>query len=71
LSHAVAPDLVLLDVMLPDIDGFEVLGRMRQHPALKAVPVIMLTGKATREAVLKGCTAAPTATSPSRSTSTC
>ncbi len=48
------PDLVLLDVMLPDIDGFEVLGRMRSHPMLKSVPVIMLTAKATRESVLKG-----------------
>lgn len=48
------PDLVLLDVMLPDVDGFDVLLKMRQHPVLKAVPVIMLTAKATREAVLKG-----------------
>ena len=48
------PDLVLLDVMLPDADGFEVLARMRQHAALKTVPVIMLTAKATREAVLRG-----------------
>jgi two-component system OmpR family response regulator len=48
------PDLILLDVMLPDADGFDILQRVRQHPALKDVPVIMLTGKATREAVLKG-----------------
>lgn len=48
------PDLVLLDVMLPDVDGFEILQRMRQHAALKDVPVIMLTGVATREAVIKG-----------------
>lgn len=48
------PDLILLDVMLPDTDGFDILLRLRQHPALKDVPVIMLTGKATREAVIKG-----------------
>jgi len=49
-----APDLILLDVVLPDADGFDILLRLRQHPLLKDVPVIMLTGKATREAVLKG-----------------
>jgi two-component system OmpR family response regulator len=48
------PDLVLLDVMLPDVDGFEVLLKIRQHPGLQTVPVVMLTAKATREAVLKG-----------------
>ena len=48
------PDLILLDVVLPDADGFDILLRVRQHPVLCEVPVIMLTGKATREAVLKG-----------------
>ena len=48
------PDLILLDVMLPDADGFDILLRLRQHPALKNVPVIMLTGKTTRESVIKG-----------------
>jgi CheY-like chemotaxis protein len=48
------PDLILLDVMLPDVDGFDILLRLRQHPTLKNVPVIMLTGKTTREAVIKG-----------------
>jgi len=48
------PSIVLLDVMLPDVDGFDVLLTMRQHPALKSVPVIMVTMKSTREAVLKG-----------------
>lgn len=49
-----APDLVLLDVHLPDANGFDVLARMRMHPALKSIPVIMLTAEATREAVLTG-----------------
>jgi two-component system OmpR family response regulator len=48
------PDLVLLDVELPDANGFDVLAKMRQHPLLKTVPVIMLTGSATREAVIRG-----------------
>jgi two-component system OmpR family response regulator len=48
------PDLILLDVMLPDADGFDILSRVRQHPVLKDVPVVMLTGRATREAVIRG-----------------
>ena len=54
LRVAPKPDVVLLDVSLPDVDGFDVLSRIKQHPVLKSVPVIMMTGKATREAVLKG-----------------
>lgn len=48
------PDLVLLDVWLTDVNGFNILNKMRQHPVLKKMPVIMLTAEATREAVLKG-----------------
>ena len=48
------PDLVLLDVELPDANGFDILARMRQHAVLKAMPVIMITAEATREAVRKG-----------------
>jgi two-component system OmpR family response regulator len=48
------PNLVILDVSLPDANGFEVLQRLKLHPLLKAVPVIMLTAEATREAVMRG-----------------
>jgi CheY-like chemotaxis protein len=54
LRRAPLPDVVILDVHLPDADGFEILHRMREHPVLKGLPILMLTGEATREAVLKG-----------------
>jgi DNA-binding response OmpR family regulator len=43
-----AADLVLLDVMLPYLDGFELLARLRANPAWQQVPVIILTSR-TRE----------------------
>lgn len=39
------PDLIVLDAMMPRIDGFEVLLRLKQDPALAAIPVIMLTAR--------------------------
>jgi len=41
------PDLVLLDVMLPYVDGFEILGLIRAQSGWEAVPVLMLTAKST------------------------
>ena len=42
-------DLVLLDIMLPDIDGFEVCRQIRRDPRTAAVKIIMLTGKKNQE----------------------
>lgn len=42
-----APQLVLLDIMLPETDGLEILQEIRKHAALKNVPVMMLTAKGT------------------------
>ena len=49
-----APDLILMDVMMPDVDGFEVCRRMRTDPLLAEVPVIMLTGLDDRDSRLRG-----------------
>ena len=39
--EAAAPDIVVLDVMLPDVDGWELLTRLREHPATRSIPVIV------------------------------
>ena len=40
------PDLVLLDLMMPDMDGWEVYQQMKADPALRDIPVIVVTAKA-------------------------
>jgi len=48
------PDLILLDVMMPEMDGFEVCQRLRSDPVLEQVPVIMVTALDDRASRLRG-----------------
>jgi CheY-like chemotaxis protein len=48
------PDLVLLDVMMPDMDGYEVCRRIKQNPLTRKIPVIFLTAKSETEDIVRG-----------------
>ena len=48
------PDLVLLDIMLPDEDGLEIVAKLRRRPETKKLPVIMVTAKSTEIDKVKG-----------------
>ena len=54
LALQVLPDVILLDVMMPGMDGFEVCRRFRSDPLLAEVPIIMATALADRESRLDG-----------------
>ena len=54
LARETVPDLVILDVMLPDEDGYQILGRLRETAATRTVPVIMVTAKTSEIDVVKG-----------------
>ena len=50
----VNPDLILLDIMMPDLDGYEVLKRLKADPAHEDIPVIFLTALHNPEDIVKG-----------------
>lgn len=48
------PDLILLDIILPKMDGFEVLGNIKEDSSIKDIPVILLTNLSQKDEVKKG-----------------
>jgi signal transduction histidine kinase len=48
------PDLILLDVMMPGIDGFETCKRLKENPAISDIPVIFMTGNSDTDSKVKG-----------------
>jgi len=51
---SILPDLVILDVMMPVMTGFEVLEKMKNNETTRNIPVIILTSKSQEQDVLKG-----------------
>ncbi|MEM6676819.1 MAG: response regulator transcription factor [Pseudomonadota bacterium] len=54
LIERIEPDLVLLDAIMPGLDGFETCRRLKQHPAMQAIPVIFMTGLSDSAHVVRG-----------------
>ncbi|KJH73659.1 ATP-binding protein [Aliterella atlantica] len=48
------PDLVLTDVMMPEVDGFQLLNSLRADPVTKSIPIILLSARAGEEATIEG-----------------
>jgi DNA-binding response OmpR family regulator len=53
-AMARAPDLALLDVMMPKLDGYEVTARLRQEAATRHLPVILLTARVQESDIARG-----------------
>jgi len=54
ILERISPDLILLDVMLPDINGFEICRRLKESPVHRDIPVIFLTAKVDPQDLIQG-----------------
>ncbi|EUC68221.1 LuxR family transcriptional regulator [Alcanivorax sp. 97CO-5] len=54
IAEKMTPDLILMDAVMPNLDGFETCRRLKQHPNLACVPVIFMTGLTESEDVVRG-----------------
>ena len=65
------PDLVVLDLMLPGMDGLTVCRRLKKDPKTASIPIVMLTAKGEESDIVRGLNWVPTTTSPSPSARGC
>ena len=54
LAHAHVPDLAVLDVMMPGLDGYSVTSELRGSEATRSMPIVLLTARAQAEDVARG-----------------
>lgn len=56
VAQAICPDLVVMDVNMPGMDGFQVLQALKNDPATSEIPIVMLTSSSAPEAAMTGLT---------------
>ena len=54
MAHSESPNLIILDIMMPEMDGYQVMKNIRQDPAISNIPVLMFTAKAGIEDKITG-----------------
>ncbi len=54
MAQTASPDLIILDVMMPDVDGYQVTRQLRQDAATAEIPILMFTAKSQLEDKLEG-----------------
>ncbi|MEJ5351627.1 MAG: SpoIIE family protein phosphatase [Melioribacteraceae bacterium] len=54
LAHEIKPDLIISDIMMPEMDGFQFRQELLKDPELKSIPFVFLTAKGSEEDILKG-----------------
>jgi len=54
MARTIAPDLIILDVMMPKRDGFDVLTSLKANPSTREIPVVMLSARSNDEDVWNG-----------------
>lgn len=54
IEDGLRPDLILADVMMPEVDGYALLAEVRRNPTLTRIPFVMLSSKASQEARIEG-----------------
>ena len=53
-ANSIRPDIILLDILLPGIDGYEVLKQLKANPALSEIPVVFLSNLGGQEEIERG-----------------
>ncbi len=54
MADSQTPDLILMDIIMPEMDGLEAVSRLKEDPATASIPVIVLTAKYQRMDILEG-----------------